>query len=94
MRHSEGPRFHRRAEESGLEFRHCARDPSLRLRSGSAQDDASSSWLSTAQRRMNAAFRTPRFHQRAEESGVERIRTARDPSLRLNGGSAQDDVPN
>jgi hypothetical protein len=40
--HSEAPRFHQRGEESRVEStRRCSRDPSLRLRSGFAQDDAS-----------------------------------------------------
>ena len=38
-RHSEAPRFHQRGEESRVEpiGRHHARDPSFRLKSGSAQ---------------------------------------------------------
>jgi hypothetical protein len=41
MRHSEAPRFHERGEESRVEVQWCrARDPSLRLKTGFAQDDA------------------------------------------------------
>ncbi len=38
-RHSEGPRFYQRAEESPVSQQMGARDPSLRLESGYAQDD-------------------------------------------------------
>jgi len=41
-RHPEAPRFHQWGEESRVESTwRCARDPSLRLKSGSAQDDIS-----------------------------------------------------
>jgi hypothetical protein len=34
----------------------------------------------------------PRLYQRSEESRVQRLHPARDPSLRLKGGRAQDDA--
>ena len=42
MRHPEGPRFHQRAEGSRAERVHSqpTPDPSLRLKSGTARDDA------------------------------------------------------
>jgi len=39
-RHSEGPRFHRRDEESHCNGLFGSGDPSLRLKSGSARDEA------------------------------------------------------
>ncbi len=39
--HSEAPRFYQRGEESREELRRCCtQDPSLRLKDGSARDDA------------------------------------------------------
>jgi hypothetical protein len=40
-RHSDGPRFHQRAEESPLNGAGGSGDPALRLKNGSALDDAS-----------------------------------------------------
>jgi len=109
LRHSEVPRFHQRGEESrargesqsrvGRVRRRPSRDPSLRLKNGSAQDDTPQ-----AGQLPTASFRSPALSparrgisQRALESesrvGRVRRRTARDPSLRLKNGSAQDDTP-
>ncbi len=69
----------------------AAGDPSLRLNSGSAQDDALYGGLGIGVKMAGVIPKSPRFLQRVEGSPCARMLPG-DPSLRLNSGSAQEDA--